>query len=86
VVGDDEEHTPGKVDGPLGAWYALMRQIGGTSYQALSMGNVYLFKGEYARNTARELAQVARVLNPGEWEVVEGYRPPPNSAEGSQEL
>jgi hypothetical protein len=85
VVGDDEEHTPGKVDGPLGAWYALMRQIGGTSYRALSMGNVYLFKGEYARNTARELAQVARVLNPGHWEVVEGYRPPPNSDEGSQE-
>ncbi|OLT30542.1 hypothetical protein BJF83_24695 [Nocardiopsis sp. CNR-923] len=77
-VGDDKEHhTAGAVDGPLGAWYALMRQVGGTSYRALAMGTVYLFKGEYARNTVRELAQVARALNPGHWEVVEGYRPPP---------
>ncbi|MEU0237688.1 hypothetical protein ABZ234_08350 [Nocardiopsis sp. NPDC006198] len=77
LVGEDENPNPGQVDGPLGAWYALMRQLSGRSFPTLSMGGknpIYLFKGEYAKNTVHELAQVARTLNP-DWEVVEGYRP-----------
>lgn len=84
VVGDGEERIPGSLEGPLGAWYALMRQLSGRSYPSLTMGGnspTYLFKGQFARNTVRELAHVARTLNPGHWEVVEGYRPTPEPEE-----
>ncbi|KOX13671.1 hypothetical protein ADL05_18470 [Nocardiopsis sp. NRRL B-16309] len=86
VVGDAdvENPSPGQVDGPLGAWYALMRQLSGGNYPSMTMGGsspTYLFKGEHARNTVRELAQVARVLDPGHWEVVEGYRRPKETEE-----
>lgn len=90
VVSDkDENYRPGQVEDPLGAWHAIMRQVNSRSPAAMTMGGTnptYLFKGEYAKHTVHELAQVARILNPGHWEIVEGYRPasPPSTEQGGQ--
>lgn len=77
LVGDEPGGHHLQIEDPLGAWYAIMRQMGSDTTRALTMGGtnpVYMFKGDYAKETVHELAQIARVLNPGHWEVVEGYR------------
>ena len=77
VVGDEPGGHPLQIEDPLWAWYAIMRQMGSDTTRALTLGGtnpVYMFKGDYAKETVHELAQIARVLNPGHWEVVEGYR------------
>ncbi len=71
---------PHRVEDALGAWRAIMRQVNSRTPAAMTMGGVhstYLFKGEFSAERVHELAQVARMLNPGHWEVVEGYRPAP---------
>lgn len=66
------------VSDALQAWHDVMRQDQLPSMATGGPGhNVYLFKGPYARDAVQSLAHIARMLNPGGWDVVEGYRPGP---------
>lgn len=79
MVHQEDFSAGGETSASLAAWVDAMNLLSTPSLVDNAVGfthNILRVKPPYARETVEMLARVARALNPGGWEIVEGYRPP----------